>query len=415
MVQPTLEKIAEIAEARKKELDASVVSEGEKSKEKKEPEPMAAGEEDEKGEGSKPTLEDAEKQAAEDERILAGTEEELSEEDKSRKAEILKLKEEKERKEEAALSVDDKIKRTKEETQRRIDEVISDLKAERSERERDKNRISELQSELAELKAPAIKEDKQSKTKQLFNDRIASYLEEDKSKPYEDRREMSKADLEEWLSDDYVAASEWISDRSVRRAEERREIRESVESVPKALAKEFVDSQQSSLKKLVTKYPSLIPTPVQIAAVKGKSREEAEAILSEGNPDYAMMVEIVRSDPKTYVELANAPELVMAEMDKRKSLGNGKKVISLTEEELQARIQTAAQIEAQRLSGIDEGITSSGGKKKVDVKNKTEFRMRQEAVAKRAGISTEQLEKRLKERDAMGVKLTVSSEEYKEE
>lgn len=376
---------------------------------KKEAEAKGAAK-DSKTEGDKSIVAEAEKQAEVNAKLLSSKDEELSEEDKTKKAELLKTKAEKEKKEETP---DEKIKRTEEKTQKRIDEIIGELKAEREERKQDKEKIAILESELKDLKKPKVEEDKASKLKQLEEQQRAKYLEEDKSKPRESKREMTREELEEWLLEDYVSATEWLTDRNIRRRAERDQLSSALDDAPKKIADEFISKQQESAKKLFSKYPSLIPSPDKLGQLKGKSRDEIDEILSTENPEYAMMLEIVKSDPKRFIESADGPEQVMFEMDRRKSY---KKTITLTEDELQAKIKEAAQVEAQRLAGLDEGISSTGGGRKLNVQEKkSEMRLKQEEIARKAGIPIEKLDARIKERERMNIPYSIGAGEFKEE
>lgn len=364
----------------------------------------------EKTEGKESILESAEKQAENDARILSVKDEELSDEDKTRKTELVKAKAEKLEKEE---TVDDKIKRTQESTQKRIDEVIGELKAEKANRQQDQQQIADLESELSALKKPKAEENKTDEVKQKLVEQIDKYLEEDKEKPLGERREIVKEEFEEWLYSDYVDATEWLMERNIRRREEKAKIQASLDNTPDKLADVFVAKQKESAKKLFGKYPSLIPTKDRVAELAGKSRAEIDEALSQENPEYALMLEIVNSDKKKYVEQENSPELVMQEMDRRKT--NGKKVYTLTEEELQARIREGASAEAQRLANIDEGIGSSGGKKRMENERKSELRLKQESIVRKAGLSMEAVDARIEERKRQGLPVGVTGNDYNQD
>jgi len=144
---------------------------------------------------------EAEARAKEDSRILAEPDDKLGEPEKKRKAELLEIK----RKEEE--TPEGKIKRVKEETQRRIDEIKSEMLAKENQREQ---KLAALEAELAELKKPKQVEDIKAKVKREQAEQIAKYVEEDKSKPKEERREMSKDDLDSWYLEDPVEATKWI-------------------------------------------------------------------------------------------------------------------------------------------------------------------------------------------------------------
>ena len=58
--------------------------------------------------------------------------------------------------------------------------------------------------------------------KKTETDRINKYLEEDKDKPREERREMSKEELDNWYLEDMPEAQDWVSNRAIRRHEDRK-------------------------------------------------------------------------------------------------------------------------------------------------------------------------------------------------
>lgn len=333
----------------------------------------------------------AEEKAREDERILSEDETKLVESDKKRKAELLEARQKEESTPEA------KIKRVQEATQKRIDEIKSEQMAKDN---KTASELAALKAELEELKKPKQVEDTLAKSKREESERIARYVDEDKSKPKEDRREMSKDELDAWYLEDPVAATTWINERTYRRIDERKR----VESTPdpdraKKLADEFVIKQSESRAKLIAKYPGVIPSKEKIAELKAiaKDQNELNELLSKDNKHFKLCAEIVAEDPKKYLEATNGPELVMAEMDKRLKIPVNSGRIELTQEELDAKIQ--AEIERRKL--VDgEGITSSNGGKKVETnqKQKSELRQKQEAIAKKAGISVESLDKSINRR-----------------
>lgn len=293
----------------------------------------AKADEAKKDEGIKLASE-AEARAKEDERILTLDDKELSESELSRKTE---LKETKRKKDE---SPDEKIKRVQEASQKRIDEIKSELL---SEREKTSKEIAAFKAELEELKKPKQQEDAQKDSKRLESERIAKYVDEDKLKPKEDRREMSKEDLEGWYLEDPLGATEWIQDRTLRRSEERKKIEAEAEKskqLPvqaKQLADEFISKQNESKAKLFAKYPGANPSKELIAKTKTDlglpldrilTNDELSKInkaLCDKSEEYRLVQAIVAEEPKKYLESTNGPELVMAEIEKRL----GKKVEKL--------------------------------------------------------------------------------------
>lgn len=344
-----------------------------------------AEEQAKKDEGIK--LAEVEARAKEDERILTVEDKELSEPELKRKAELQETKRKKDE------SPDEKIKRIKEESQQRIDEIKSELLMKENQ---SNEKIKKLEAEMEVLKKavqPKIEEDAKSKAKREETDRIAKYVEEDKSKPRSDRREMTKEELQDWYLEEPDEATAWISERAIRRVEERKAIIEDeTKNRAKLGADEFIYKQHESGKKLFAKYPGVNPSKERLDQLKGKTNSEINKILCDENEEFKLCSEIVAEDPKKYLEAVNGPEMVMAEMEKRLSK---KKTVTLTEEELEAKIKE----EADRRSRLDEGITSTKGKKmETQTGQKSESRQRQEAIAKKAGIKIEDLDKTIERR-----------------
>lgn len=379
-MENVLEKAATLATEKLNKINVS-------KEEKAKVEPKDATLLKEKVEGKKEvkTVAEIEAQAQKDENVLSKDDKELTEEEKKRKVELLDVKEKK-------LTPDDKIKRIQESSQKRIDEIKSELLEEKNKRTQDSEIIKRLEAELSEVKKaiqPKIEEDALSKSKREEQERINKYVEEDKVRPREDRREMSKEALEEWYLEDPIAATDWIHDRKFRRIEEKKQLEEkNKKNVGKVLADEFINKQNESKNKLFAKYPGVNPSQEKIAELK-----TSEALCAD-NEEFRICTEIVAENPKKYLGSENGPELVMAEMDKRLNKSE-KKVVTLTEEELEAKIQA----EAERRSTLDEGISSTKGKKmEIQNKNKSELRQKQEAIAKKAKISIESLDKAIERR-----------------
>lgn len=401
-----LERAASIAAESLKKIQAPAIEKAAVEAKAAAEKEAKASEEIKKGEGIK--LAAAEAQAKEDERILTVDDKELSESELSRKTD---LKETKRKKDE---SPDEKIKRVQESTQKRIDEIKSEQMAKEN---KNAAELAALKAELEELKKPKQQEDFKARVKREESERIAKYVDEDKNLPKEDRREMSKEELQSWYLENPDEATAWISDRSIRRADERKkseiEVSKPVDTTDEKqrLAKEFIDKQNASRAKLIEKFPTLIPSKSTIDRIRTKLGFSLDARLNQDqlnafnkeygaeNEEFRLCGIIAREKPE-YLESTNGPELVMAEMEKRlgKSSKNGK--IEITQEELDAKIQ--AEIDRRKL--VDgEGIISSNGGKKVEnnSKTKSELRQKQELIAKKAGISIENLDKSIKRRESI--------------
>lgn len=344
-----------------------------------------ADEQIKKDEGIK--LAEAEAKTKDDERILGSDDKSLSEPEIKRKAELQETKRKKDE------SPDEKIKRVQESSQKRIDEIKSEMLAKENS---SAERLKKLEAELAELKRPKVEEDAKAKSKREESERIAKYLEADKHLPRTDRREMSEEELDEWYLEEPLKATRWIQKNEIRRENERKAIEAKLEedeakNKAKLGADDFIIKQNESKAKLFAKYPGVNPSAEKLASFKGKSNTEIREALSAESEEFRICSEIVAENPKKYLESVNGPELVMAEIEKRlANKSEVKKVVTLTEEELEAKIQA----EADRRARLDEGITSTKGKKvEINQGQKSELRQRQEAIAKKAGMTVEQLDK----------------------
>ncbi len=356
----------------------------------------AKAEQAKKDEGIKLAAEQ-EAKTKEDERILTVEDKELSEPELLRKAELKETK----RKEDE--SPDGKIKRIQEASQKRIDEIKSEMLAKENQTAL---KMAALEAKLSELEKPKQEEDAAVKSKREESERIAKYVEEDKSKPKEERREMSEDDLSEWYLEDPIKATRWIRRNELFRDEERKKVLEANKpnsDTARKLAEDFISKQNESKAKLLARFPGIAPTKERLAELQTKHGKNVDAInadLDAENAEFKLCRTIVAENPKKYIESTDGPELVMAEMEKRLKNTDSKNKsgkIELTQEELDAKIQ--AEIDRRKL--VDgEGITSSTGGKKVETsqKQKSELRQKQELIAKKAGISIEALDKSIARR-----------------
>jgi hypothetical protein len=320
---------------------------------------------------------EAEAKAKVDEEILAKDEADLSEPEKTRKAELEEIKSKK-------TTPEEKI-------QKRFDELTGQIKSLKNERVKDVERIEKLEQEKADLEkkivAPKAEEEKVDALKKAETERLGKYLEEDKDKPLAERREMSKEELEGFLSDDYVAATEWIAERSIRRATERHQFKNKTDSDVKT--KVFIEKQNASAAKTLEKHPELnVDSRIVELKAEGKSAKEIHETISKENVKYRLANKIIAEHPE-YFQAENGPELVVAEMERQLKKPSSPKE---TEEEREARIrEEGAEAERQRQGAIDEGLDPSQRGRKPDNKGKSEFQIKQEKIAQRAGITPERL------------------------
>ena len=287
----------------------------------------------------------------------------------------------------------DEIESIKKSTQARIDELTSEIYEERQKRDEDKKLVTVLEEEVRQLrgsleKSGTLKTD-EATTKESVTQRWSQYQQEDAAKPYAERREMSKEDLETFLVEDQVAGYEWMIARDKRRDRELNEAvskkQDETKKTKEDLSqKEFVEKQNQAKSRLLQKYPDLNISKSVLDVAKEMFSEEEFAIFTgsdaelsaedldrkktlmeesrtkiiarirKDNKTYDEMMKIIESDEKKYVESANGPELVMLELDKRL----GRKYY--TEEELQKAKDEAAKAERDRRQSIDQSNPPSG-------------------------------------------------------
>lgn len=295
-----------------------------------------------------------ESKQAEDEKQKAASEQD----DKSKE-----VKEEDKSKEDR---IKDKVDKRKDELQKEIDALIAkreSLKTDVGELDKANDKIKDLEGRLNKLEQPGKEQETRDAVANRYDKKLKAYLEEDKDKPFEERREMTDEDLEEFLLENNVRAVQWISKRDIRRDKElaviEAEVAKSGNDGQQA-AKDFLAKQEESRKKLYGAYPGLdISVRGKQLIAEGKTKEEALKILREENKEFSLMLDIVAEDEKKYQNSVNGPELVLEEMNKRlgKKADDGKK--TFTAEEVEQRVKEAQEMERKRLSGIDEGAGAS--------------------------------------------------------
>ncbi len=308
-------------EEAKKELEgivAKATSEEQEAKEAKMTAEEKAQAEKTKQEAEAKRVE-AETQAKKDAELLLKKDEEITDEkEKQRKVELV---EKQKKDEEAKLSSDDRIKRIKEESQKRIDEISNRLKqvedksskeAETLRKELELERKSK--AELEKKIAPAKQDDIAAIVKKEEGERCAKYLQEDVSKPREERREMPKEELDDWFLEDQAEATAWVQRRELRRAIEKHQNLNAKQVEVKT--KVLMEKQIGSFQRLLIKHPELdVKARKDALKAEGKSVMEIEDILSKENPKYKLSMEIADRHPEWKTE-ENAPELLAAEIEK---------------------------------------------------------------------------------------------------
>ena len=371
------EKVVELAKQKLEEINKQKAEAGEAKKEEGKqgtplvPSPGADTKTKEQQEAAEKQkqVEGAKKQAEEDEKILSLADKDLNEAQKKRKEELKKA-----------------VAEEKAKWQVEVDKRFGSLKAEleelKKDKEANKSRIDQLEKERLDLEQklhpPKVTDD--DIVRKAEQDRIKKYLEEDKEKPREHRRELSKEELDEWLLEDFGAAQEWLTERSLRRAGERHNTKNYIT---------FVRKQTESAIRTEKRHPELNTlTREKELKAEGKTQKEIFDVLCKENDKYRICAEIAKKQP-SLMEEENGPELIIAEMEKALS---SQGVKTKSEEEIDAEVTRRVQDELDRRANVDVGVNSSKlGKPKVPSGTKTEFQVKQEAVAAKAGITPERL------------------------
>jgi hypothetical protein len=336
---------------------------------------------------------------AEEEKLLGAKDETLSDEDKKKKKEVLELK-----KTEDQAQKESKV-------QKRIDELVGEIKALKAEKSQDKEKLVELESRLGKLQGTVERNPEKlgQEVAKLESERLKKYEDEGKDLPREKRLEMSRAELEEWLVEDIVAANEWLADRQLRRREERAEdvkkLRGSGDDGSKAKAEEIIRKQAESKDRVSKKHPELdVSNRIKELKAKGMNPKQIETTIFAENPKAKLVAEILREDPDTYMLSENGPELLAEEMEKRMA-HKGE-----SEEEKEERIaQEAAEAERQRQADIDaDDLHSTRPPAKPSAQDKDPFYQKQLEIWRKAFPNESEaqikarLDKRLKTRRAIG-------------
>lgn len=324
---------------------------------------------------------EAEAQAKKDEELLAKKDEELDVEQKKRKAEIV----EKDKKSNVQKRIDELTAKTK--------ELEADKEATKAERDAVKAELEGIKKKLSMTPDDEVKE----KVKSALSANRKKALEEDVKLPKEDRREMVKEELDEWLLEDYEGATDWIARRSLRRAQEEQGLKH--EEAANKRAGEIKAKQEDSAKRAFAKHPELDIEDRKAELVKqGKTKEEIRATIIKDNPKYKLALEILEENPQKYILAENGPELIAQELEKRltKKEPEGNSEI----EGLKKRL-AALEAENEILKNLDSGITSSREGNPPDGQE-TELDKQRVKLAAKVGLSPERIKKRVAERVKQG-------------
>ena len=400
------------------------------NKDKKEAESKAAAEKENKdssskdtskqkeGEGSeaKEAKEKAEAQAKVDAGILEKDEKDLSDTEKARKVELDEIKKKK-----------DESQTPEQKMQKRIGELSGELKdIKRYSDEKDTKaqaKIKELEDNLAKLNKVQNKEDQKTQEEitrteanKAEQDRLTKWKDEDKDKPYAERRHMSDDELSDFFVTDQVGAQKWISESTIRNHEAKKKDVE--DRATSAYVKELMRDQNASAARTLIKHPELdtIKREGELKA-EGKEPKEIQKIIYDENEKVRIVTDIMRKNPE-WLQEKDGPERAVAEMEKIMS-GNTKsekkekkEEKGETQEERDARIrEEGAVAERARLASLDEGAGSSHQKETKEAVAVTAEDKELQRLGKRSGISYKKLKERQAFRKERGYGRPLSKEE----
>lgn len=265
---------------------------------------------------------ETEAKAKKDAELLATKDEDITDEaDKKRKVELL---DKQKKDEEANLSADEKVKRIQEKTQKRIDEISTQLKAvenkHSTEADEFRRQLKIAQDEKTTLEKKLLVPEAEDEIESLVDEeegkRIDKYLEEDKDKPREKRREMPQEELDDWLVEELGKAQAWLSKREVRRDKERDKDRFS--KGQEKYVKNLMGKQGESTKRAWTKHPELdVNKREKELKDEGKNPQEIHKILCEERPKHKIVCDLLAENPQRYMSAENGPELLTEDMEKR--------------------------------------------------------------------------------------------------
>ena len=341
-------------------------------------------EERKKHDAEQKTAEDKRKateaQAKRDKEILEASDEDIKSDkftdvERTRKQELL---DEKKKKEDAKISPE--VLKIKEETQKRIDTIqnnllqLKDTSSKEAEELRRQLKVVQDEKDALEKKltVPSADDETESILDEEEQKRITKYLEDDKDKPREKRREITDEELDDWLAEELGKAQAWLSKREVRRDKDREKDR--FTKGQEKYVKNLTDKQGESKDRAWAKHPELdISKREKELKDEGKSVEEVNKILRQENEKHRICLDLLAKNPNKYLYADNGPELIISDMEKE--LGKPaetdekqKQIDDLTKqvEELTALVQ--------EFRGSDEGFSSTRKKKPPEGEDSAEIK-----------------------------------------
>ena len=328
---------------------------------------------------AKADLEATEKKEKE---LLSKKDEELDDAGKKNKSDIVKRNKVQERFNELTGQVKD-LKRV-------VEDKGKETRAELAKREDLEKELTDLKKQLNMTPEDLFKQ----KAKQELSSSRSKYIEEDKTLPREDKREMTKEELNDWREEDPDAVTDWIARRGVRRMQEERDYVDNARL--DNIAATTLKKQKESEKRTFEKHPELDFHEKFLAFEKeGKKPDEINEILRKENPKYKLCQEILLENPEKYMTSPNGPELITAEMEKRMK-GNA----DISDFEALKKKVTEQEEEIERLKSLDTGLSST-----IHSSQRTEepeMTKKTKSLAAELGLDPERVASRAKKRTDTG-------------
>lgn len=272
----------------------------------------------------------------------------------------------------------------------------AEVDAAKADRDSAKNELADIKKQLSMTPEDKLKE----KVKLETATRRKKLLDEDKEKPREERREMTKDELEEWRLEDLEGANEWQTRRDMRHYDEEKFLKHDIAMTEKARAIQI--KQKESADRVFKNHPELDFESRRLELIKeGKTKEEAREIIGKERPKVKIVLDLMEANPDKYILAENAPELLAEELEKKLSSSNGP---DTEKEELKAKIAALEAEKAKREAeeGLDTGVGSTRhgeGQASED----TELEKKRDELAKKAGLDPAKIRARVKFRKEQGI------------
>jgi hypothetical protein len=243
------------------------------------------------------------------------------------------------------------------------------------------NRFKELETKI-QPKEPVVEDmTAEERAEYVLEKKRSKYADEDSTKAYHLRREMSVSDMESFNLEDPIRFNEWIARRALRHD---REFEETLKSI--APKQEVVNTVQDDsgkramiYKDVVTKNPEydLFKVAAELKA-KGLDETAIEDTLRKDTTVRGELFRFIESTNGKYANRADGFAIMVDEFQKTRAKNK--------EKELESQIEVMRK-ELERLKSAPNGVSSStAGIRSEDI-HISDADKRMAAIAKKAGIT----------------------------